>query len=110
MHDVKELVRDNELQPLTVLQQLAFVRRRKEDAGIVERQRRGVAVRKVRGVEDDKVSARARLPGKSPSNARIEALALDSTPAKARVHPVELQQLRARYGCPKQQQQQAKAG
>src|SRR2546427_158986 len=57
MNDVGEFVREHEFQPLAVLQQLAFVGRRKDDPDEVERVREGVPVRKIERVQHDDLRA-----------------------------------------------------
>jgi len=51
MNDVGEFVREHQFQPLAVLQQLAFGGRRQDDADEIERQRRGVPIRKIKRVQ-----------------------------------------------------------
>jgi len=121
MHDVEELVRQHQLEPVAVLQQLAFVGRRKKDPRVIERQGRGKAVREVGGVEQHHVGARARLPGEHAGDARIDPFGdrsreaglravvlgemhremrrVQRAPAQAGIDPVKLQ-LRGRRRAP----------
>src|SRR5438067_13406967 len=62
MHDVEKLMAQHEFEPVAVLQQLALVGRRQKNAGEVERDRRGEAVREIRRIEKHDMRALARLP------------------------------------------------
>jgi hypothetical protein len=74
VHDVEQLVRQHELEPFPVLQQLALVRRRQENHRVVERQGGSQAVGEIGGVEHDQVDARGRAPAQQGRDARQDAL------------------------------------
>ena len=74
VNDVRELVREHELQPLAVLQQLAFLGGRQNDADDIERVRRGVPVRAIERVEHDDLRTRLGLPLQPSGDPRIHRL------------------------------------
>ena len=74
VNDVREFVREHELQPLAVLQQLAFVGGGQDDPDEVERVRRGVPVRKVERVQHHDLGTRLGLPVEPAGDAGIDGL------------------------------------